>query len=92
MVAEVIQTLMCYDELDFAEFERDHAISFRDYFGVELAKLAPLELDGLVATDAQCIRVSPKGRLLMSNFKQSLTSCVCRALRPFEFPAEQHTV
>jgi oxygen-independent coproporphyrinogen-3 oxidase len=65
--AEVIQTLMCYDELDFAEFERDHAISFRDYFGVELAKLAPLELDGLVATDAQGIRVSPKGRLLMRN-------------------------
>ena len=65
--ADVIQALMCYDELNFCEFERRYRISFRDYFRDELARLAGLEQDELLEIDEAGIRVKPCGRLLMRN-------------------------
>lgn len=65
--ADVIQTLMCYDEIVFAEFDSQHELSFRDYFAKELANLAPHLADGLVELDLHRLRVSPRGRLLMRN-------------------------
>lgn len=65
--ADVIQTLMCYDAIDFAEIDARYAISFVDYFAPEIARLAPLQHDGLVEVDAHGLTVTPSGRLLMRN-------------------------
>ena len=39
---DVIQTLMCYDYLDYAEFENRFGIDFRNYFADEIARLKPM--------------------------------------------------
>jgi oxygen-independent coproporphyrinogen-3 oxidase len=65
--ADVIQSLMCYDELIFDEFGREHDIDFREYFAAEIDRLGPLAKDDLIALDATGIRITPKGRLLLRN-------------------------
>ena len=65
--AQVIQALMCYDQLQFDDFDAHAGIDFRDYFGEELAQLAPLQQDDLIDVDDQAIRITPKGRLLLRN-------------------------
>jgi oxygen-independent coproporphyrinogen-3 oxidase len=65
--AEIIQSLMCYDELSFAEIENRHSISFQARFKDELQKLAVLASDGLIEIDHEGIRVTASGRLLMRN-------------------------
>ncbi len=65
--ARVIQLLMCYDELQFDEFDTATGIEFRNYFAEELAQLAPLEADDLIEVDDDAIRIRPKGRLLLRN-------------------------
>jgi oxygen-independent coproporphyrinogen-3 oxidase len=63
----VIQDLMCDFELDIAALEQQHGISFAQYFAPELDKLGRLAADGLVTLDAERVRVTPKGRLLIRN-------------------------
>ena len=63
--AEVIQALMCYDSLDFDEFDDKLGIDFRTYFANEIAALQPLQNDGLVSVDQSGIHISPTGRLLL---------------------------
>jgi len=65
--AQVIQELMCYDELKFDEFDTATGIDFRQYFAEELAQLEPLASDELVEVDDDAIRIQPKGRLLLRN-------------------------
>ena len=65
--AEVIQALMCYDELNFDQFDRDHDIDFRDYFAEEIKRLQPLADDDLVVLSDDGVRITPKGRLLLRN-------------------------
>jgi oxygen-independent coproporphyrinogen-3 oxidase len=65
--AQVIQSLMCYDQLRFDDFDARTGIGFRDYFAEELAQLTPLAQDDLVAVDDGAIRITPKGRLLLRN-------------------------
>ena len=65
--ADVIQALMCYDQLDFDEFGKRHNISFRDYFADELVRLEKLAEDRLVEIDGDGITVTACGRLLMRN-------------------------
>jgi oxygen-independent coproporphyrinogen-3 oxidase len=65
--AQVIQALMCYDQLEFDAFDAASGIDFREYFGEELAQLTPLEEDELVEVNDQAIRITPKGRLLLRN-------------------------
>lgn len=62
---DVIQKLMCNFDLDFGEVERAHGIRFAETFAPELAALAPLAADGLVEIDANAIRVTARGRLLV---------------------------
>ena len=69
--ADVIQSLMCYDELIFDEFGREHDINFREYFATEIEKLAPLAKDDLITLDANGIRITPKGRLLLRNISMT---------------------
>jgi oxygen-independent coproporphyrinogen-3 oxidase len=62
---EVIQELMCYDRLVFANFEKEYEVEFRSYFSHELERLEPLVKDGLVQVDEEQISITPKGRLLL---------------------------
>ena len=62
---DVIQRLMCDFEVRFADVERAHAIRFAEHFTPELAALAPLAVDGIVALDDASVTVTPVGRLLV---------------------------
>jgi oxygen-independent coproporphyrinogen-3 oxidase len=65
--ANVIQSLMCYDELIFDDFDSENDIDFRSYFAAEIDQLSPLVEDDLIRLDANSIRITPKGRLLLRN-------------------------
>ena len=64
---EIIQALMCHFRLDKVVFEQQFGIQFDAYFATELAELRDYEIEGLVTLDAQAIRVTPKGRMLIRN-------------------------
>jgi oxygen-independent coproporphyrinogen-3 oxidase len=61
----VIQALACHFELAKESISIGHLVDFDRYFATELAELAALEDDGLVELDAEWIRVTPRGRLLV---------------------------
>jgi len=63
----LIGNLMCHFELSVTAFEQAFPIAFADYFAPELAALADLAADGLVAVTPDWITVTPKGRLLIRN-------------------------
>ncbi len=65
--AQVIQALMCYDELVFDEFDAEHKVDFRTYFAAEIKRLEPLVDDELIQLEPRGILISPKGRLLLRN-------------------------
>ncbi len=65
--AEVINQLMCYDELKFGPLERAYGIRFAGYFAPELERLRTMADDGLVALDADGLRILPRGRYLRRN-------------------------
>lgn len=58
---------MCHFELSITSIEQAHPIDFTQYFAPELAKLALLEADGLLAIDREWLSVTPKGCLLIRN-------------------------
>lgn len=62
---EVIMELMCSSPVDFARINAAYDIDFRSYFAQELARLEPYETAGLIAIDAEGIKVSPTGRLFV---------------------------
>jgi oxygen-independent coproporphyrinogen-3 oxidase len=62
---DVIQELMCRNQLEFAPIAARHGIDFERYFAAELARLAPLAADGLVVIEPGMVRVTPLGRLLV---------------------------
>jgi oxygen-independent coproporphyrinogen-3 oxidase len=63
--AEVIQALMCYDQLSFDAFGREHGINFGEYFAAEIKRLRPLAEDDLIELDDSGVRITQKGRLLL---------------------------
>ncbi len=63
--AQIIQSLMCYDELDLEAFSERNMVDFRSYFADELGRLEPLEQDGLIEIGAGRIRITSRGRLLL---------------------------
>ena len=63
--ADVIQSLMCYDQLSFDEFGEQHNIDFRDYFAAEIEHLKPLADDDLIEMTESGIAITQKGRLLL---------------------------
>ncbi len=65
--AEVIQALMCYDELVFDDFDAQHNVDFCEYFANEIKRLQPLAEDDLITLEADAIRITAKGRLLLRN-------------------------
>jgi oxygen-independent coproporphyrinogen-3 oxidase len=76
--ADVIQALMCHGALDFAMLGRRHVIDFREYFADALARLAPLQADGLVEVDDHGLRATSRGRLLL----RIIAMCFDRYLAP----------
>ena len=63
--ADVIQALMCYDELSFEAFGSKHDIDFAQYFAAEIERLQPLADDDLIELDQSGIVITQKGRLLL---------------------------
>jgi oxygen-independent coproporphyrinogen-3 oxidase len=62
---EVIQQLMCQGRIDVQQVEARHGIVFADYFADELARLRPLQADGLVDATPAAIAATSRGRLLL---------------------------
>ncbi len=63
--ADVIQALMCYDELSFEKFGAEHNIDFTEYFATEIERLQPLADDDLIKLDQSGVVITQKGRLLL---------------------------
>jgi len=63
--ADVIQALMCYDELSFEKFGAEHNINFAEYFAAEIERLQPLANDDLIELDQAGVVITQKGRLLL---------------------------
>jgi oxygen-independent coproporphyrinogen-3 oxidase len=63
----VIQDIMCRARVEYARIERAWPVRFEDYFGREIASLAPLVADGLVVMQERGFELTPIGRLLMRN-------------------------
>jgi len=64
---DVILSLMCNGIVEKPRIEAEHRVAFDEHFARELAELAPLEDDGLVARDADALRLTPLGQLFMRN-------------------------
>ena len=65
MRRHVIHALMCGGVADFEAIGQRFGIDFKDHFGAELARLAELEKDGLVAVEDRQVTVTPEGRFLL---------------------------
>jgi oxygen-independent coproporphyrinogen-3 oxidase len=63
--ADLIQQLMCHGRIDKRALEARHGIDFDEYFAEERARLPALAADGLLLEDADAIRASSRGRLLL---------------------------
>jgi oxygen-independent coproporphyrinogen-3 oxidase len=64
---ELIMRLMCDCELDYAALAKKLGVNIPETYAAELAKLAPLEADGLLAREADHLRVLPAGRFFLRN-------------------------
>ncbi|WP_104686353.1 oxygen-independent coproporphyrinogen III oxidase [Helicobacter felis] len=64
---EVIMHLMNNLELDFSTIERAFNIDFKTHFKQALEALKPYEQEGLVSMDAQGLKTSPTGAMLVRN-------------------------
>ncbi len=62
-----IMALMCHGRLEFDGMSEKLGIDVVDYFEEGLARLEPMERDGLVELDAQGLTVTDRGRLLLRN-------------------------
>ncbi len=76
--ADLIQSLMCQGEIPVSALERRYGIDFQAYFAEALAKLQPLQDDGLVRIDAGRIMATARGRLLLRN----IAMCFDHYLQP----------
>jgi len=64
---QVIMRLMCDFSLEFASFEQQFGISFKDHFADGLEDLKDMVKDGLVELREDGLTVLPAGRLLIRN-------------------------
>jgi len=65
--AAVIQSLMCYDKLSFADFDTRFGIDFQRYFAGELERLADMQADDLLEVGNDGLEIRPRGRYLLRN-------------------------
>lgn len=64
---DVIMSIICRDQVRYADIEARHGIRFENYFADEMGRLNPLQEDGLVDLSPGMISVAPRGRLLLRN-------------------------
>jgi len=83
--ADLIQALMCQGEIPTAALERRYGIDFRSYFADALARLAPLEADGLVRREGGRIVATPRGRLLLRNIAMCFDRYLHQPTAPSRF-------
>jgi oxygen-independent coproporphyrinogen-3 oxidase len=58
---DVIMALMCHGRVEFAAIEHAHDLRMRETFADELARLAPMAVDGLVTIEDDAIQVTRSG-------------------------------
>ncbi len=75
----VIQEIMCHGELRFAELSATLDIDFQQYFAAELSALQSLRRDGLLDMDANGVRVTPAGRLLLRHIAMEFDTYLHKA-------------
>ena len=81
---DVIQQLMCHGRVDILQTEARHQIDFTQYFRDDLARLAPLQVDGIVNISACSIQATYRGRLLLRN----IAMCFDTFLHRYPVPDE----
>jgi oxygen-independent coproporphyrinogen-3 oxidase len=64
---DVIMQMMCNLEIDKRRVEREFVVDFEDYFFDDLLKLKPFIDQGLVENDAESVRVTNSGLLIIRN-------------------------
>lgn len=64
---KTIMRLMCDLELDYAALSNQVGVNVPEYFAAEIASLADLEADGLLARSASGLKISDEGRLFIRN-------------------------
>jgi oxygen-independent coproporphyrinogen-3 oxidase len=64
---DVIMQMMCNLEIDKRRVERQFDIDFEDHFFDDLRKLGPFIEQGLVENDADAVRVTNSGLLIIRN-------------------------
>lgn len=62
---DAIGSIMCRDEIPFADFATQYGISFPDYFRPALERLEPMERDGLLRRNETSLQITPLGRLFL---------------------------
>ncbi|MBN8428098.1 MAG: coproporphyrinogen III oxidase, partial [Xanthomonadales bacterium] len=63
--ADLIQHLMCQGEINIQDIENRYDIHFASYFSDAIAQLPALEADGLVTVNANWIKATERGRMLL---------------------------
>lgn len=76
----VIGELMCHGQIDMLRFAEGKGFQFDEAFAPELDRLARCVEDGLVELDANVIRVTPRGRLLLRNVAMCFDAYLGRSL------------
>ncbi len=64
---DVIQSLMCQNEVVYETISARYGIDFFDYFYREMRQLAGMAMDNLVSINSHRIAVTPTGQLLLRN-------------------------
>ncbi|MFZ1536304.1 MAG: oxygen-independent coproporphyrinogen III oxidase [Chromatiaceae bacterium] len=64
---DTITRLICHFALNYRDVAEHWGIDFSTYFAEDLARLIPMQVDGLLEMDDWGIQVLPRGRLLIRN-------------------------
>ena len=83
--ADLIQHLMCQAEVPVSALERRYGIDFGTSFRDALVRLQPLLDDGLVCIEADCIRATSQGRLLLRNIAMCFDRYFDNPVVPLKF-------
>jgi len=78
---DVITQLICNFELNYKAIEQRWNVQVADYFQREMERLPAMQDDGLLDIGSDCLKVLPKGRLLIRN--------ICMAFDSYLPPAAQ---
>lgn len=90
--ADIILTIMCSGEVNFAEFSQRHDVFFQQVFRDELASLQTMQEDGLLRMDNARLQVTPLGRLFLRNIAMTFDAYLNQSLHDTEQPRYSKTL